>query len=385
MYQEGGVIYFEPDSAKYGRIRPVVSKLARRAPIQRLLEAAHHRGMSVDGWVVSLHNSRLGARHPNHCQTTAVGGALLHALCPANPHVRQFAQALAADTASLGVDGIELETVCYQPFEHGSHHERSVYRLDGFVRFMLGLCFCTWCLERAGRDGVDGERLRRFVAGEVDRAFGDDQQGRTAWPSNEVEVATLCDGEMGRYLAVRRSTVASLVQEIADASRSIAPGVRVTYLDPSAALLGYATGRPETTEAAAATGWQHGIDPRLVVRGVDEIGVPAYFAEHRRFRREIEAYQDLCDGRVKVILRPMPPDVRSRAGLVQRMRILRDLGISRVAFYHYGLMPLESLGWIRAATQLGRPHRSPPPWQSEHALQGTTGSGDRPTRRSVGE
>ena len=119
------------------------------------------RGLTVRAWTVFLHNGALAAAHPDCAPENAYGDRYVTDLCPANPDVRAFARALAADVAGLGVATICAESLHYHPLEHGYAHERYFVPLGPRSRFLLGLCFCPHCLEAARSDGVDGEEVRR--------------------------------------------------------------------------------------------------------------------------------------------------------------------------------------------------------------------------------
>ena len=78
-----------------------------------------------------------------------------------------------------------------------------------------------------------------------------------------------------------------------------------------------------------------------------------YFADPSRLEREVRAYRQLlpADGPLDVLLRPMPPDSRNGDELAAKVSVLRRYGIRDIAFYHYGLMRLEALGWIAHALE----------------------------------
>ena len=52
---------------------------------------------------------------------------------------------------------------------------------------------------------------------------------------------------------------------------------------------------------------------------------------------------------VSVIFRPSIPDSASAEELRAKVDLARERGLRRVDFYHYGLMRLDALDWIRAA------------------------------------
>ena len=354
VYLEGGCVYFHPQPERYAGapLQPRVARVASEAdPFAALCDAARARGMRVGAWVVALHNTRLAFEMPDAAPRTAFGDPLLNSLCPAHPAVRRFATALIGDVARYAPDSIALEAVSYMGFDHGYHHERSFVPLSPNVRFLLGLCFCQHCLSAVRRAQVDAERVQRYVRERVEALFASAANETHESEVDEDALRAACDGELGRFLDARLQVVTSLVQEVAATVRAESAGIDVTYLDPSGATLGYATGRPTTQASAASIAWRDGVDLAGVGQACGGVGMLAYFAEQPRLRGEVQAYQQQLapDTRLEVLLRPMAPDVNSGAALAARLETLRGLDIRDVGFYHYGFMRLESLDWIAQA------------------------------------
>jgi hypothetical protein len=276
---------------------------------------------------------------------------LLNSLCPAHPAVRAYAEALAGDVARYRLHSIKLESLSYMPFDHGYHHERSFVALSPNIRFLLGLCFCSYCLVHAASKGIDGQRVRSRVASLISSVL---ESSRNETEEADVEEARLrdeCDGELGRFLDARLDIVTSLAERVTRAVHAVSAATRVVYLDPSGATLGYATGRPTTEEAAVSIAWRDGIDAAAVARVCDGLGVLGYFADSDRLKREIGAYQQRLPAgqQIEAVLRPMPPDSRGAEQLAARVALLRRHGVRDIDFYHYGLMRLEALDWIEHA------------------------------------
>jgi hypothetical protein len=120
-------------------------------------------------------------------------------------------------------------------------------------------------------------------------------------------------------------------------------------MDLSGATKGYATGQP-SGEAAPAIAWQLGIDLPAVATGCGRLEAIGYASDPDRLRFDLEAYRAVVrDGALGVVLRPVPPDTDSTENLRAKVDLARELGLTRVDFYHYGLMPLGALDRIRAA------------------------------------
>jgi hypothetical protein len=336
-FLQSGAIFFPPDEARWRdvRLRPPMSEAA--AVLPEIVRSGGSRGLAVRAWTVFLHNGALAAAHPDCAPENAYGDRYVTDLCPANPDVRAFARALAADVAALGVESICAESLHYHPLEHGYSHERYFVPLGPRARFLLGLCFCPHCLDAARRDGVDGEEVRRRALEELDRVFaGGDEQ-----PVEELERSELAEFE--GYLGMRERVITTLAADVAETAR--ARGATVELIDSSGATKGYATGRP-TGSPAPTIAWQLGVDVNAVADASDGIEAIGYAADPERVRTDLEAYGDAA---VSVVLRPGQPDCDSAENLRAKVALARERDLERADFYHYGLMRLDALDRIRAA------------------------------------
>ena len=217
-FPEDGTVYFQPRPERYGAIKPLAnSLLARLDPMRALCEQSR---LGVNVWMVLLHNSRLGAIHPESTATNAFGDRYVYSLCPSAPEVRAYAVALAADvTDAYPVRGLSLETPGFLPYAHGYHHEFALNRANAWLDNQLGLCFCANCCAGARQAGVDAGALRRRVAEDVEAYLG----GDVDFPPDMAEAFWLADvrsdGELRAFLDWRCAVVTSLVREIRAAVR----------------------------------------------------------------------------------------------------------------------------------------------------------------------
>jgi hypothetical protein len=256
--------------------------------------------------------------------------------------VRAFACTLAGEVARLGVETICAESLHFHGLEHGYAHERYLVPLGTVARFLFGLCFCDHCLEAARRLGVDGGSVRRFVRAELERVLAGGAEEPVDEPTRD-EVAALAGGDLGGYLETREQSVTSLVAEVA-AAVAVA-GATLELIDLSGAVKGYATGRPAGAPTPASA-WQLGLDVDDVAAVCDGIEAIGYAADLERLRLDLEAYGEAA---VSTILRPVAPDCDSPDNLRRKVELAREQGLGRVDFYHYGLIRLDALDWIRAA------------------------------------
>ena len=339
-FLEPGVVYFHPDPARWTgrRLQPRPSALVAHAdPIAELCALGAAEGFDVDAWVVFLHNDRLGFEQPGCAPRNAFGDRYLTDLCPAHTDVRAYVRALAGDVARLGVGSVVAESLHHHPFEHGYHHERAFVELSDHGRRLLGLCFCDSCLAAAEARDVDGRAARTVARRGIERALvGAEEVG--------FDRTLLRD-----YLEARSHTVTSLAAEAAEAVT--AEGSTLRFMDLSGAVAGYATGRPSGPPVVEDAFDLLGVAVPRVAEPCAAIDALGYAAEPQRVALDLDAYRALLHpgAPLGLVLRPTPPDCVSVVNLRAKVAVARAHGVDRLAFYHYGLMPLEALDWIAAA------------------------------------
>lgn len=348
-YLEPGVTFFRPDRERYRGLaiqpRPASITLATD-PLADLVEAATRRDLKVHGWTIFLHHDRIGD-HEGFTPRNAFGDPIATDLCVSNPAVRAYARALAGDVASRGIETLLVEAIQFFPLEHGLHHERYFFPLGPRTRFLLGMCFCDACLAAARIGGADGAGLKRWAAAQIQRAFDADVDDPPRELSRD-DVAAMAGGDMGAYLATREETVISLLAELR--AITAATGVRLAFLEPSGAVKGYATGRPEGLPSPSVA-WRLGLDLQRLADVTDELEMMSYAADPAWIAGDIAAYRSVLGQRagLSAAVRPTPPDCDSVENLAEKLTLLSGAGVRRVDFYHYGMMRLEALDRIRAA------------------------------------
>jgi hypothetical protein len=348
-YLEPGVAYFRPNEAAYADspIKPRASALAAEVdPLEALLSAARPRDVDVHAWAIFLHHDRIGD-HLAYTPRNAFGDPIKTDLCASNPAARAWSRALARDVASRGVSSIFAEAVQFFPLEHGVHHERYFLDLGPRTRFLLGLCFCDSCLAVARSQGIDGARLRAWVAGQITDAF-DGEVDDPAGELSRAEIGELASGDLGAWLRMREGVVTSLTLELREVVAEF--GVRLTLMDPSGARKGYATGRP-TGDPSPTIAWQLGMDLAGLASATDTVEMIGYAADTGWIANDVAAYRNVLGAGtgLNVALRPAPPDSSTAENLRAKVELATRAGVRRVDFYHYGLIRLDALDRIRLA------------------------------------
>lgn len=323
-FPEDGTIYFAPDTARYGRIRPLLnSSVGSYDPLREL--AKHGADLRVTAWTVGLHNTPLGTTHPSLVVRNCFGDPLWNSLCPSQPDVRAYLVALCADlAANQPLAEIAIETPGWQAYRHGHHHEFELIDLTARAQILLGMCFCDACLAAARRSGIDGDALRRRAIDELELFFADGTD-----PATDPQT----DADWQAFNAMRAASVTSLVAEI----RAAMPRAIALAIVPS-------------TQSPNSLCWIEGSDLaalaqicRLEVPAY-RTGVPAILADAAEVRAAAGP-----EASIGYILRPTYPNLSSAAEVRQVVTKLDAAGAAGLSFYNYGHMRLSSLDWIAAA------------------------------------
>lgn len=329
-FPEDGTVYFRPDLARYGHLKPQVAAFAaERDPFLAL------EGVRTEAWVVLLHNARLGQLHPECAARNAFGETHPYSLCPAHPESRFFAVTLCRDLADrYPLAGLNLETPGWLTFPHGWHHEFRMVEPNPWLEALLGLCFCDSCLQGARLAGLNAEGLRDRVKQAINAYL----QGPAVAPRDMALGWLACDllqdGELSAFLSWRCHKVTTLVAEIRAAVRRDV-GVRVIA----------------TCQRPHATAFLEGHDLKGLNHACDGLDLPLYQPDAAAVEADLwDVLRRLGGGPApRVILRPGPPDMASEAQLRDTLGRIRALGIGDLAFYHAGHLRPRNLAWIPGA------------------------------------
>ncbi len=330
-FPEDGAVYFRPDSKRFGAIKPFPhSMVAAGEDIIGALAAQDRVATNV--WLVLLHNSRLGAAHPQATVANAFGDRFVYNLCPSAPEARAYAIALALDvTESYPVVGVSMETPGFLPYAHGFHHEFALVRPNRWLDSQLGLCFCAHCRANARLAGIPVEALRRQVAGDIEAYLASDVD----FPADMAEAFWLADtrtdGDLRAFLEWRCTVVTSLVREIRDAVRK----------DATVAVI---------PSVARPTGgaWYEGGDLKALAQAAGVIEACFYEPSAARVKADLHDVKRRLRGAgsLRGIVRPAFPDLEAKGEFLAAMGALGAGGVREVAFYNWGHLRDANLDWI---------------------------------------
>src|SRR6266852_3931830 len=352
-FMQGGV-FFRPEKSKYAKLRiqpDVPSWVLENDPLDNVCRVAGRRGLAVRAWTNNMHSTNLASANPTCCIRNAFGDEYITSLCPANPDVRAYVRTLNSDLARYPLNALLVESISYMPFDHGYHHERALVSISPLAKFLLGLCFCTHCIAAIDAQGVPGERLRAYVAEQLDRHIGGASSDLDGAELSRQRFEHLAGGELIPILAARQSVVTSLVSDVKDAVAAVS-SLPVLVMEWSGGLRGAGMGMSVggTTTVALGRSWEDGVDLEQIVKVCDGVGVLGYVRDLEALRLDLEAYRHAIGTKtLSVALRPMPPDCVSAAELEQKIALVSGFGADWVEFYHYGFMRLQNLEWIGEA------------------------------------
>jgi len=343
---EGDVAWFTPQPRRYeSGLAPRMAAASGGADVlSELCARAGRRGMTVDAWTIFLHNALLATEYPDCATRNVYGDPYLTDLCPANPRVRAYCRELAADIARYPVRRLLAESLHYRPLEHGEHHERYLIRLPAEARTLLSLCFCEHCRAAGRQAGVAADQLAAATREALEPIW----RGQLPVEYNEPLLGADARVELAAYVEARMGVVARLVTEVHQAMAG--SGVALSFIDHAGAMSHVMAGTSADDEVTESSR-KLGIDLPAVAAACDEISVLGYVDTAQRLQGLLASYTKVlgADCPFSVALRPLVPDCRAEENLAAKVATVLDTQCTGIDFYHYAMMPLNRLDWIRGA------------------------------------
>jgi hypothetical protein len=327
IFPEDSVAYFDPRLDLYGELRPQPhSDTAMRRVLIDLVDDGRLR---VHGWTVLLHNSRLGALHPEYTARNAFSDAYVYSLCPMNDAVFEYAVALCGDLAQHhSLSSLVIETPGWLPFVHGYHHEFAQVRSNGWLEAMLGLCFCASCRRGLTSESADAAALQHRVATRIRNYLAAPVDAASDQAASWIIADLVADAELMLLIRLRQRRV----NELAVAIRA-ALGTRTEL-----AII-------PTVQRPTALSLFEGSDLGALTGVVDWLEVPFYEPTAARVAADVHHTIAMTGGTagIRAILRPGPPDLSDGRETAAALAALRSAGIEQWAFYNYGLLRTHHL------------------------------------------
>jgi hypothetical protein len=331
VHAPDGALYFQPLLSCYERIQPRVHpEYGSGAFVARTRDRAHEYGMSLTAWVVLLNNMTLSMEHPECACKNALGDVLEGTLCPSNPAVREYAEALVEDLAHrVRVDAIELEEFAFPSHEAYVGPIWREVAVGRSLGYLLSLCFCESCRRRAEEANIEVEDLairvermiRQALAGDIgDRRIADE----IADPYHPVS----------RYAKVRYETVTGFIDDLLDEVSGSPASIQLAM-------------REEPDDI-----WRWGIEPHILrqrgLRATIQTGRSATAAS-----AFVERYTELLQigHNLAADIRLVQPGDGQFPSPAAAMDACLANGVDRFVFSHYGLATFDMLDWACMSLQ----------------------------------
>jgi len=340
-FSEEGVVYFQPMPAWYAglELQPRVSSICKeRNLLADLMKAAEQIDMKVVAWVTCCHNSRLASEHRSCATVNCFGDVYITHLCPSSYQVREFLLAMLGDlVTNYKPYAVELEALEYMPFRHAYHHEKVDVDLPPLIEFLLGLCFCSSCTERAQESGIDVVAVRNTVKREIERYFSSPSSFTSEEITWEMLTQKLSEEVVG-YIQMRIASMSSLLELIHDSIKHRS-NTRIHL---------FGNIRPGSL-------WQTGLEPSLLSQYADSVIVLVYRLSVEELRTSLIVNRAMMQERMLIIgLHPSEKYSESFERFAERVKICVDSGVDGFSFFSYSVLMPHHFIWIRRAlTQAG--------------------------------
>ena len=115
--------------------------------------------------------------------------------------------------AEYPIYAISLEAPDFRGIPHGHHHERFGTFLRPLEELLMSLCFCKWCLKRAGETGIELQSTGVLVREHLGSYFEEAPLAPRGRPANLGEMLDSIP-ELAEMMRFREKVEASLVAEI---------------------------------------------------------------------------------------------------------------------------------------------------------------------------
>lgn len=200
---------------------PPVSPLVEHVgSLDALTSDIARQGMSTVAWVVYLYNHALATSRSDLAVVNAFGDRNAAQLCPSNPDVRAYAEALTDSVlAHDGLSGIVCESLAFLPFDYGLLNLKAAVRPGARTRYLLGLCFCTFCRSRFADAGLDVDRFAADVRAVIDESLAELPDVIDDAPVHEEWVEKALDERLGVAHRVRVEIATTLHERVLDKAR----------------------------------------------------------------------------------------------------------------------------------------------------------------------
>jgi hypothetical protein len=335
-FPQDGALYYPVNKNLYKDmlIQPEQARIMDENPYfwDELFNICAKYSMDVSGWTVCLHNTRIGMKYPQVAVRNVYNDPCYYNLCPSNDNVRMYIKTVIAElTKRYPFHALELESLNYMGFSHEFHHEKDGYGLTQKAQFLLSLCFCDACMEKAKKAGVPIEEAKRNVKKYIDDIL---KAGIPEDDDNEFLNAGIeyfkNDPAVYTYLKWRSSVVTLLASEIREVADQKTKIYFLSLLTPSLS-------------------WLFGVDFAQIGKVSDGIVVCCYDTDAKQVGLDMQQSYDAVNNSTRLFtgLRLFYPEVHDEQELTVKMKNAIDSGSEGFLLYNYGLVPQTRLEWAK--------------------------------------
>jgi hypothetical protein len=215
---DDGSVFFTPQHPRWheSRIQPILGDCVDTSGyMENIVHNARKRDWGVLFFTVFHFSHSMARAYPDACCIDAMGERHHSCLCPANPDVRTYDLAIVEDLmGTYGGDGIIQESLGFGGWNYMFVVNKVETMPSPRDQFLLSLCFCGSCLQRARDEGFDPIDLRRSIR---DHLYENLPKNPKEWdmaPGDEEWARNAFNGQLWKYLEVRCNTVTSLYMEV---------------------------------------------------------------------------------------------------------------------------------------------------------------------------
>lgn len=344
---EANTIHFPTSPTAFTDLAIPHSRIANDHPglFAELRQRSEEAGIRLTGWGIAFHNSHLAATRPDVSMINCFGDSFSHGICASNPKSQQLAIELFGEIASSGYfDRILVESLSYLLYGHGHPHELWGARLDPTTRYLLSMCFCSFCANGGEQRGIDVVRLKKQVSSELHRTWNvDTPSGRDSDDGSELTSLHMMWPDLARYSGMRMEVVNALAAQVAEAIHKGG-----ALFDLSAAVWA----RPSFFN------WMEGVDVGSSIATADSFVLESYYHSAGEVSREIDhtlaaaALTAHGPEALSVAITLWPSFHPTKDSFLSKVAAISGAGVENLALYNYGTATGASLSWVSDAAKI---------------------------------
>ncbi len=289
-------------------------------------------------WVVGLHNSSLGEKHPDQCVVNCFGDVYPYALCPSQAQNQQYIMGLVKDIgAQFSPDRIVIEAIGVLGLRHWVHHELFMTQWDETLELLFSICFCPACTNRGAESGLDVDELRQCVRLWANRLL-EEERGALSETFRQAEVASLLLEIPGlwAYLQFSSEAVTDMVSQAHTAAHDFNMKLEVI---------------PSSFHRPVSRAWYERASLSSLAKVCDGLLVSSYFSDPAEVEADLRWASYLAsDAKLIAGINACSP-TQSAASLTAQAAACLKAGCEGVYFYNYGLLNQKRLNWVSQANK----------------------------------